>query len=92
MCKKSAQVMLAKLIQAYFDTRRKKTLDVNARYLVLLEASQFKCKQTLDFLYKINACEKKSKSENDGILCPATDGRISMAGKRKKGKKESFST
>lgn len=35
---------VSKLIQAYFDTRRKKTLDVNARYLILFEASQFKCK------------------------------------------------
>lgn len=47
-----------KLIDAYFKTRRKNTLDINARYLILLEASQFKCTETLSFLHKINACEK----------------------------------
>ena len=47
-----------KLIKAYFDIRKQQTLDVNARYLILLEASQFKCKRTLTFLHKINACDK----------------------------------
>lgn len=49
---------IRKLIKTYFDKRKEDTLDVNARYLVLLEASQFRCKETIEFLYKINACDK----------------------------------
>ena len=46
------------LIKAYFNIRKRQTLDINARYLILLEASQFKCKETLSFLHRINACDK----------------------------------
>lgn len=49
---------VAKLIKTYFNIRKQQTLDINARYLILLEASQFKCKDTLSFLHRINACEK----------------------------------
>ena len=47
-----------KLIKAYYDIRKLQALDINARYLIIFEASQFKCEQTLSFLHKINACEK----------------------------------
>lgn len=46
------------LINTYFKLRKQQNLNINARYLILLEASQFKCVKTLSFLYKINACEK----------------------------------
>lgn len=46
------------LIKAYFDIRRQNTLNINARYLILMEAAQFKCKETIEFLEKINACDK----------------------------------
>lgn len=49
---------IQKLIQSYFDLRKEKSLNVNARYLILLEAGQFRCKETILFLHKINACEK----------------------------------
>lgn len=49
------------LIFAYFQTRRKDTLNVNARYLILLEASQFYNKETVSFLYKVAACEKNDE-------------------------------
>lgn len=46
------------LIKSYFNIRRTKTLNINARYLILLEASQFKCDETIAFLHKISACDK----------------------------------
>lgn len=46
------------LIKSYFNIRRTKTLNINARYLILLEASQFKCDETIGFLHKISACDK----------------------------------
>lgn len=78
---------VSKLIQAYFDTRRKKTLDVNARYLVLLEASQFKCKQTLDFLYKINACEKNQNLRMMAFYALQRMGEYPWLARGRKGKK-----
>lgn len=49
---------IQKLIQSYFDLRKEDSLNINARYLILLEAGQFRCKETVQFLHKINACEK----------------------------------
>lgn len=46
------------LIKAYFLTRRTNALNINARYLILLEASQFKCDETIEFMHKISACER----------------------------------
>ena len=46
------------LIKAYFDVRKRDALNVNARYLMLMEASQFKCRETIVFLEKVNACDK----------------------------------
>lgn len=49
---------IKQLIKSYFKTRKTFPLDINARYLILLEATQFRCDETIEFLYKINACEK----------------------------------
>ena len=46
------------LIKAYFDIRKRDTLNINARYLILMEAAQFKCRETIEFLEKVNACDK----------------------------------
>ena len=46
------------LIKAYFDIRKRNSLNINARYLILLEATQFKCRETIEFLEKVNACDK----------------------------------
>ena len=46
------------LIKAYFDIRKRDTLNINARYLILMEAAQFKCRETIVFLEKVNACDK----------------------------------
>lgn len=49
------------MIRTYFQTRKTNTLNVNARYLILLEASQFHSKETIQFLHKISACEKNKE-------------------------------
>ena len=47
-----------RLISQYFKTRKENSLDVNSRYLLLLEIAQFKCKESITFLHQINACDK----------------------------------
>jgi len=51
---------IKKLIDLYFKTRRTNTMDVNSRYLILLEIAQFKCKESITFLCKINSCDKNN--------------------------------
>lgn len=51
---------IKKLINLYFSTRKTNTLDVNSRYLILLEIAQFKCKESIIFLSKINSCDKNN--------------------------------
>lgn len=51
---------IKKLIDLYFRTRKANTLDVNSRYLILLEIAQFKCKESITFLSKINSCDKNN--------------------------------
>ena len=51
---------IKKLINLYFSTRKTNTLDVNSRYLILLEIAQFKCKESITFLSKINSCDKNN--------------------------------
>ena len=49
-----------KLRDLYFRTRNKDSLDVNSRYLLLLEIAQFRCKESITFLHQINACDKNN--------------------------------
>lgn len=49
---------IKRLISLYFQVRKANTLDVNSRYLILLEIAQFKCKESISFLSKINSCDK----------------------------------
>lgn len=70
-----------------FYVRRKQTLDVNARYLILLEASQFKCTETLSFLYKIAACEKNWDLRMMAFYTLQRMGEHPWLGKRRKGQK-----
>ena len=46
------------LIGMYYQVRKENTMDVNSRYLILLEIAQFKCKESITFLHQINACDK----------------------------------
>lgn len=48
------------LIQDYYQQRKLNTLDVNSRYLIILEAAQFKSTETVRFLHQINACDKNT--------------------------------
>ena len=49
-----------RLISSYFKTRKENTLDVNSRYLLLLEIAQYKCKESIAFLHQINASDKNN--------------------------------
>ena len=51
---------IKKLVSLYFVVRKANTLDINSRYLILLEIAQFKCKESIDFLGMINACDKNN--------------------------------
>ena len=50
-----------RLISLYFKTRKENSLNVNSRYLILLEIAQYKCKASITFLHKINACDKNNE-------------------------------
>lgn len=49
---------VTEMIKAYFDVRRRDSLNVNARFLIIQEASQFRCDETIAFLEEVNACDK----------------------------------
>ena len=49
------------LIKLYFYQRKQQSLDVDTRYLIILECAKFKCKETIIFLQRINACEKNDE-------------------------------
>lgn len=76
-----------KLIKAYFDIRKQQTLDINARYLILLEASQFKCRQTLSFLHKVNACDKNQDLRMMAFYALQRMGEHPWLSRNRKGKK-----
>ena len=75
------------LIKSYFKIRRENTLDINARYLILLEASQFKCKETIDFLHKISACEKNNDLRLMAFYSLQRMGEHPWLGRTRKGRK-----
>lgn len=81
-----------KLIRLYFKSRRANALDVNARYLMLLEAGQFYSHETVSFLHQIAACEK-----NDDLRMLAYDELVKMGqqpwlARKRKGKKKQSQT
>ena len=78
---------VSKLIRAYFDIRRKNSLDINARYLIVLEASQFKCTETKSFLNKIVACDKNRDMRQMAFYALQRMGEYSWLGRGRKGKK-----
>lgn len=77
-----------KLIQAYFKTRKENTLDVNARYLILLEAAQFRCDETIEFLHKISACDKNDSLREFAFYALQRMGEHPWLARRRKGKKK----
>ena len=49
------------LITSYFNARRKDSLDVNVRYLIILEAGKYKSSQTIMFLKKVQSGDKNEE-------------------------------
>lgn len=79
---------VSKLIRIYYRLRRHNTLEINARYLILLEASQFKCKETLSFLYQIASCDKNWDLRMMAFHALQRMGEHPWLGRGRKGKKQ----
>ena len=77
-----------RLIRAYYNTRRKQTLNVNVRYLMILEASHFKCAETVSFLHQINSCEKNRHLQLTAFYALQRMGERPWLSKKRKGKKK----
>lgn len=78
---------IKKLIKTYFNIRRTKPLSINARYLILLEASQFRCFETIEFLCKINACDKNNDLRKMAFFSLQRMGEHPWLTRNRKGKK-----
>lgn len=61
---------------------------MNSRYLILLEASQFKCKETIEFLQKVNACDKNDDLRNLAFFSLQRLGVLTWLSRKRKGKKK----
>ena len=75
-----------KLIDTYFSERRKDALDINARFLILLEASLFVSRETIEFLYKINSCEKNDALRQFAFYSLQSMGEYPWLARKRKGK------
>lgn len=80
-----------KLIKTYFAVRKKNSLDVNSRYLILLEAAQFKCEETRIFLEKVNACDKNNQLRRFSFNMLQNMGYNPWLARKRKGKQRSSS-
>ncbi|WP_295434826.1 toll/interleukin-1 receptor domain-containing protein [uncultured Prevotella sp.] len=78
---------IKKLIKSYFKTRKTYPLDINARYLILLEATQFRCDETIEFLNKISACEKNNDLRQMAFYSLQRLGENPWLPKKRKGKR-----
>lgn len=77
---------IREMIASYYDIRKSDTLNINARYLILLEASQFRCRETISFLEKINACEKNDDLRSMAFFALQKLGENPWMSRRRKGK------
>ena len=80
------------LIDAYYIIRKDNTLDINIRYLILLEVSHFKCKETIQFLYKINSCEKNNNLREFAFHTLQKMGEHPWLARKRKGKQKQSQT
>lgn len=78
---------IKKLIQTYFAIRRTDPLNINARYLIIQEASQFRCPETIEFLHKINACDKNTDLRQMAFFSLQRMGEHPWLERNRKGKK-----
>lgn len=76
-----------RLIGLYFKTRKENTLDVNSRYLLLLEIAQYKCNASIIFLHKINACDKNNEMRYFAFNLLQQMGERPWLARNRKGKK-----
>jgi len=74
------------LIQLYFKERRRNCLDVNARYILLLEAAQFRTFETVVFLKKVNACDKNINIRHFAFSTLQSMGYHPWLARKRKGK------
>ncbi len=79
---------VSNLIKDYFNTRQKDTLDINSRYLIILECAKFKCEDTISFLEKINACEKNDELRQLAYSFLCRFGLTPKLSRKRKGKKK----
>lgn len=78
---------IKQLVKSYFEIRKTSPLDINARYLILLEATQFRCDETIEFLNKINACEKNDDLREMAFYSLQRMGEKPWLSKKRKGKR-----
>lgn len=77
---------VTEMIKAYFDVRRRDTLNVNARFLILQEASQFRCTETIAFLEEVNACDKNDDLREVAFFALQKLGEHPWLARKRKGK------
>lgn len=75
------------LLGHYLRYRRTHPEDVDTRYILLLEASKYMCKDTIDLLYKVNATERNFHLRHFAFLTLQKFGFEVQLRKNFKGKK-----
>lgn len=79
---------IGNLIRHYFFTRKKKGLDIDSRYVLIMECAKFKSTATITFLQKINACEKNNELRLLAYKCLKHFGVYPRLTRNRKGKKK----
>ncbi|MEG0928705.1 MULTISPECIES: toll/interleukin-1 receptor domain-containing protein [Weeksellaceae] len=77
-------------ISEYFTLKRNKPDDVTSRYVLLQEASKYKCNSTITFLHKVNSSERNFQLKQFAFLTLQKFGKKEVRlRKNRKGKKRS---
>lgn len=76
------------LISQYFGIRKVDALDINTRYLILLEIAQFYCEKSIVFLSKINASDKNIEMRHLAFDLLQQMGRHPWLARNRKGRKK----
>lgn len=80
------------LIKQYFRLRKVNPLDIDIRYLIILECAKFKCNNAITFLQKINACEKNDELRELAYQSLVRFGLHPRLTRKRKGKKKLTTT
>ena len=89
---KCCGIKVHEFIKEYFNSRKKDNLDIDSRYLIIRECAKFKCRKTILFLQKINACEKNEELQLMAYNYLCRFGLHPRLRKKRKGKKRRTST